>query len=111
MSDKPAGPLRIRDDPGVTLDCMIVFLVRWGFKVKLNISPMIIVEPYSDGNNGGYGRGLCIVKIEGDEITVSGEGRNPNGSIKNGVFVTIPLGQPDAFEILASKIWDNLTQR
>jgi hypothetical protein len=116
MTNESPFPLTIRDDPGVILDCLIVALVRYGFKVKLNVQPTLIVEPYSDGNGGKYGKGYCHVNlICGDLIYVIGDEQvqvGPSkGSWRTGKIFEISLQEPDAFERLAKAIHKNLTTR
>jgi len=103
--------VEIRNDPGVILDCVIVALVRASFRVKLNVQPSIIVEPYSDGNGGKYGHGFCMVDFHGDELVVTGEVGAPHGGYYQGEVVRVSLNQPDAFEVLARKIDENLKAR
>lgn len=103
-------PVNLRGhDPGPILDCLIVALVRGSFKVKLNAGPTLIVEPYSDGGGGQYGRGCCFVNLDKNgNITLDGELRAPQGNYCHGVFATIPLEQPDALEVLVRRVEQHL---
>lgn len=98
-------------DEHTILDCVIVCLVRSTFSVKMGAGDVLYVHPYSDGGHHQYGRGFCSVYLEGDEVVVYGNVRQPHGGWAQSEVVRVLLAQPNSFEMLVEKIKNNLLQQ